>query len=50
MNADLLVVVLRDIARAEREGRCDADYMASAAELLRIAASEPRPVLVANEP
>jgi len=41
-TASLLVILIRDIARAEREGRCTEEYLASAAELL-----EPKP---ATEP
>ncbi len=35
MNPDLLVVLIRDIARAEREGRCTQEYMASVAQVMR---------------
>ncbi len=44
MNPDLLVVLIRDIARAEREGRCTQEYMASVAQVLREVAIATEPV------
>ncbi len=45
MNPDLLVVMMRDIARAERDGRCTQEYLAAMAEVLReaIATEEVQP-------
>ncbi len=46
MNIDLLVVLIRDVAKAEREGRCTPAYMASIAQLLR----ETNALATAEEP
>jgi hypothetical protein len=42
LKAELLVVVMRDIARAEMMGHCTQAYLASAAEMLRSAEEAPR--------
>jgi hypothetical protein len=39
---------MRDIARAEREGRCDAEYMENAEAFARIALGEPEPAEAAE--
>jgi hypothetical protein len=37
VNAALIVVLVRDITRAEREGRCTPEYMARAEEFMKLA-------------